>query len=257
MLSKAATRLLRVEDRDYVPLALPTTDLRLFDVLARAGRVLRRYSRLDEVLTVEPATPPVSVTDDEPVVATSGSGQGTAKLGIGLAAVSAVLEAFGGKGDFTIKTEKANRIRYAYTDVTADRVDLVSLDAWLNHADMRTDVRRVADLLAAQRLYVVVATLKARSLKVSFLDENSAAAEIDVAAVQDIAGGNITVSGDRKRTSELVFTGARPLTVAAKAAQLSIDDHGIWVNERYGGFGEIRGLGDGRVFFEHDVLHLA
>jgi hypothetical protein len=255
MLSDAATRLL-LQDRDYVPLAMPTTDLRLLDVLTRTGPVLHRYSRLEQVLMIDPAAPELEVRAGEPVVATGGSNHRAAKLGIGLAAVSQLLQAFGGKADLSITADKAREVRYDYSDVTADRVDLGSLDGWLAHADLRPGVRRAADLLTAQQLYVVVATLKAGSLEVEFLNEGSAGVEVEVAAVQDVIGGNVSVSSESKRSSRLLFAGPAPLTVAAKAAQLRIDDHGIWVNERFAKLGEVRSLGDARTFLHDDALHL-
>jgi hypothetical protein len=255
MLSKAASGL-SLPDRDYVPLALPTTDLQALDVLTRAAKVLRRYSRLDRVLIIDPAATAPLITADQPVVAASGSNHRTAKVGIGLAAVSSILQALGGKAELALKAEHAREVRYTYSDVTSDRVDLVSLDEWLTHADLRPNLRNVADLLTAQSLFVVVATLKAGGLEVELLDENSTGVHLDVAAIQDVVGANVSVSAEHSRTSRLVFSGSQPLVVAAKAAQLRIEDHGIWVNERLARHGEIRTLGNPYEFL-HDVLYLA
>jgi hypothetical protein len=255
MLWKAAAGL-PLQDCDYVPLALPTTDLRPLDVLTGAGRVLRRYSRLDRVLAVDPATPEVEIAADQTVVASSGADDRTARLGIGLGVVSSILEALGGEAGLTVDADRATQVRYAYSSVTSDRVDLVSLDEWLTHADFRPGLRNVADLLTAERLYVVVGILKVGGLEVEFLGEHSAGVDVDVPAIQGVIGGNVTVSTGRTRSSRLVFTGAQPLTIAAKAARLRIDDHGIWVNERLAGHDEIRGFGDGRAFLDDDVLRL-
>jgi hypothetical protein len=66
---------------------------------------------------------------------------------------------------------------------------------------------------------------------------------VDVPVVQELVGADVQVSRSPARTSELTFRGSAPLTIAAKAAQLKVDERGFWVSERPVASGEIRGLG--------------
>ncbi len=245
-------------DLDYLPVAMPTTDVQVLQVLTRAGGALRRYSRLDRVLAVDPDVPAPAIAADQPVADASGSAAQTAKIGIGLNVVSSVIQALGGEAGLNIAADNARQVKFSYTKVVADRVDLASLDGWLTMADLQPNLRNVADLLAAEALYVVVGTLRAGGLDVEFLDENNAGVEVDVPAVQAVLGATVAVSAGSTRSSRLIFTGAQALTVAAKAAQLRFDEHGIWVNEKLRTDGEIRGLGGGRyTFLTGDHVHLA
>ena len=81
-------------DRDYLPVAMPTTDLQVLYVLTRQGGVLRRYSTLTTVLDsdAEPAT----VNRGETVVNAAGNVTRINKVGIGLSVVSAIVKALGG-----------------------------------------------------------------------------------------------------------------------------------------------------------------
>ena len=227
-------------DRDYLPVAMPTSDMAVLHVLTRQRSVLRRYSELNRILR-SGAEEPV-VHRDQPVVDAAGSATRHARLGIGLTVVSGILRALGAEGGLDLGAQRATAVEYGYTNVLSDRVDLATLDKWLADADFVAGLRNITDLLVAESVYVVVATLKTSALTVRLVDERgqNAMAGVDVPAVQAAVGGKVTVSGGGTTSAHLTFRGPVALTVAAKAAQLKVDDGGIWVNERLAG-GEIRG----------------
>jgi hypothetical protein len=243
-------------DRDYLPVALPTTDVGVLQVLTRAGGSLRRYSRLDRVLSAGAGVPAPEIAVDQPVADASGATARTLKIGLGLNVVSSIIEALGGEAGLNVTADQASQVRYHYTKVVSDRVDLASLDGWLAGADLLPNLRNVADLFAAEQLYVVVGALKAGGLEVELLDDDNTGVEVDVPAVQAVLGATVTVSAGSQRSAKLVFTGSQPLTVAVKAAQLRFDEHGIWVNEKLRTSGEIRGLGGDYTFLTGDRLFL-
>src|ERR1700761_9083420 len=108
MFRRAASSFL--PDRHYLPVAMPTSDVQVFDVLTRArDGSLDRYSRLDEVLAVPSAS--VRVHRDQPVVDTSGASGTTAKLGLGLNVVSSLIQALGGDAGLDIQGSDANGVR--------------------------------------------------------------------------------------------------------------------------------------------------
>jgi hypothetical protein len=232
-------------DRDYLPVALPTEDVSVFQVLTRTGGGdLSRYSTLDKILEVPPGTTRPHVERDQAVVNTSGSTHQTATLGLGLNVVSSIIQALGGDAGLNIRAENANGVRYSYSKVVSDRVDLASLDDWLGVADMRLGLRNAAGLLAAGQIFVVVGVLRAKALEVELTRDGKVGVDLEVKAVQDIVGGTVTVSADSKRSSRLTFTGKTTLTVAAKAARLNLAPDGIWINERMRSKGLIRSLRD-------------
>lgn len=249
-------------DREYLPVALPTDDVHVLQVLTRTGDgSLSRYSRLDRILEVPPGTPEPDVERDRAVVDTSGEADHTAKLGIGLNVVSSIIQALGGEAGLNVRAENANGVRYSYSKVVSDRVDLASMDAWLNAADLRHDLYNAATLLTAGQIFVVVGTLRARALEVEFTHDGTAGVDLDVPALQALIGGTVTVSADSSRSSRLTFTGSTTLTVAAKAARLNLAADRIWINERRHTTGEIRGglAGDAAAysFLAGDEIRLA
>ncbi|MGI5241552.1 hypothetical protein [Dactylosporangium sp. CA-139066] len=241
-------------DRDYLPVAMPTTDVHVLQVLTRDGRALRRYSDLERIV-LGPAAPPV-VARDQAVVDASGKATSRAKLDVGLNVVSSLIRALGGDAGLDVTVERAATVEYGYSGVVADRVDLASLDQWLAAGALAPDLRNAADLIGARDVYVVVGALKARAVEVRLLDEASNGVEVDVPAIQAAVGGKVSVSGGSTRSSRMTFQGENPLTVAAKAAQLRLGAGGLWINERFRTDGEVRTIDEPYQFLGGAELEL-
>jgi hypothetical protein len=240
-------------DGDYLPVAMPTTDVQVLQVLTRQRSVLRRYSELDRVLAPADGAAGPIVASSQPVVNASGMARRSAKIGIGLGIVSEIVKALGAKASLNLSAAGASTVEYGYEEVTSDRVDLASLDGWLAQADFRPGLRNITDLLVAEDVYVIVAALKAQALSITLLDSNQAGVEVDVPIIQAAVGASVSVTAASQRSAHLTFRGDTALTVAAKAAQLRYDEHGFWVNERPVTGAEIRDLsGAGRPIYLDD-----
>lgn len=236
-------------DRDYLPIAMPTTDIQVLQVLTRQGRIMRRYSDLRSVLAAPSDIAAPHTFRNQAVVDTSGMSHRTAKIGFGLSVVATIVKALGGGGDFNVSLAGAAAVHYAYADVYSDRVDLASLDNWLAHADFQPGLRNVTDLLVAEDVYVITAALKAQALCVTFFDKKENEIAVDLPAIQAAVGANISVTGNAMVTSQVTFRSHTPLTVAAKAAQLKFSDDGFWVNERPTSGREIRSMANDSVVY--------
>jgi len=249
-------------DRDYLSATLPTTDLHVLMVLAREKGILRRFSTLPTVLTSKNGPDAIVVTRDEAVVAVQGSSTRKMKIGIGATIVASLVSALGGKAiGAHLATSRAKSIEFGYTDVTADRVDLGSLDLWLAASDFNPRSHSAADLLASENMFVIVGLLKAKGVTVTLLDEHDQSLGFDLPVIDDAVGAQVTASVSGQGNTTLTFSGTQPLAVAAKAAQVKFDaDGGFWVNSHLQAKGEIRGLGGGGVTYltaEHGGLTLS
>jgi hypothetical protein len=219
-------------DRDYLPLALPTSDMDVLWILTRERGAVRRFGALADVLTA--ATPPGEelVRRNAIVVDATGEANRSAKLGLTLSVVNTIITALGGKAGLSLMATGAAKVAYAYTDVRADAVNLVKLDGWLANADLSQASPRVSDMLVAEKIFVVVGALKASGIVVSLLDSADQSVSVDVPTIQNIAGGGVTVEAASGRSNAVTFHGSQALTVAVKAAQLKVDERGFWVSER-------------------------
>jgi hypothetical protein len=236
-------------DADFLAVALPTADLQVLSVLARERDVLRRYSRLTTVLSVDDDVPAgdsqVEVARDQPTADVRRAASQSVKIGVGMNLLASLLQLLGGQRlGIELAAQHAATVNFGYADVVTDRVDLGSLDAWLARADLSRTSRAAADLLAAEAMYVVVGTLKARALTATFLDSADRKLALDVPVIADAVGGTVSVQAADEASTTVTFRGDTALVVAAKAAQIKLDAAGtFWVNDRLMTRGEIRGLG--------------
>jgi hypothetical protein len=219
-------------DRDYLPLALPTSDMDVLWVLTRDRGAVRRFGVLADVLTG--TTPPGEelVRRNAIVVDATGKGNHSEKVGLTLNIVNTILTALGGKAGLSLSDTGASSVDYTYTDVHADTVDIVKLDGWMAQADLSNTSRRVSEMLVAEKVYVVVGALKASGIAVSLLDNASQSVKVDIPTIQNMVGGGVTIDNAGGHSNKITFHGTQSLTVAAKVAQLKVDEQGFWVNER-------------------------
>lgn len=232
-------------DGDYLPVAMPTTDVAVLQVLAGHGGVLRRFSTLDQVLRHDADISRITIKRDEPVANVKGAAKSQAKIGLGVSIVASLIQALGGgQVGAELEATGAKAIKFGYDDVVADRVDMASLDLWLADADFNSKSRAIADLLAAESMYAVVGALKAGAISVTLLDSEGGSVKVDLPTIADAVGGNVSVTSSRESTAALTFTGDQSLVIAAKAARIKTDfEQGFWADDRLATKGEIRGLG--------------
>jgi hypothetical protein len=219
-------------DTDYLPLALPTSDMDVLWVLTREREVIRRFGILGDVLTAPTSPGEELVRRNAVVVDATGKANHSVKLGLTVSVVNTVLTALGGKVGLSLADTGAASVDYTYTDVHGDTVDLVKLDGWLAQADLAHTSPRVSDLLVAEKIYVVVGALKASGISVSLLDNSNQSVDVDIPTIQNLVGGSIKIDAASGRSNTITFHGTQSLTVAAKVAQLKVDERGFWVSER-------------------------
>jgi hypothetical protein len=238
-------------------MALPTAGFDVLWILTRNGGTLRRFGILADVLISRDLLAADAVRRDEITGNAAGTASKSAKAGLSLGIVNTILTALGGNAGLDLSATGAHSIEYSYTDVTTDIVNLARLDAWLSGADLAPGAGRVADLLMAERLYLVVASLKAAGCTSKMRDAKGVDLKLDVPTVQQLVGGGITVSGSSTQANAITFRGSVPLTIAAKVAQLKVDERGFWINEEPVSDGEIRALSPGVEYLTGDEIRLS
>ncbi|BAL89236.1 hypothetical protein AMIS_40160 [Actinoplanes missouriensis 431] len=240
-------------DGDFLPVAMPTTGLRALQVLIRTGQVLRRYGELESVLTGGQREAAPRVLADERTVDVHGTATRRTQLGVGLGIVSAIIQALGGEANLSLGSTTATAVEFVYSDMAVDRVDLSTLDLWLTGARFHPRLRNLAELLVADHVYVVVAVLKAKAVRMRLLDDRSYDVAVDVPAIQALLGASVTVESSRGSDTWLTISGSQSITVAAKAAQMHVDESGFWVSELPRTSGEIRSITGAQFLTGHEL----
>ena len=158
-------------DRDYLPLALPTSDMDVLWVSRASGGPYADLALWPMCSRRPPRRRRLSLSRRNAIVVdATGEANRSAKLGLTLSVVNTIITALGGKAGLSLTPAGAAKVAYAYTDVRADTVNLVKLDGWLAKADLNHASPRVTDMLIAEKIFVVVGALKASGIVVSLFD---------------------------------------------------------------------------------------
>lgn len=230
-------------NQDYLPLALPSTDLDVLWLLTQDGGALRRFGALTDVLGGQPALGADAISRGAAVAPSRGTTSNSFKHGLSFGVINSILKAFGATGEVNLSVAGGRDVEFDYVDVTCDEVRLASLDSWLGGASLVSASGRVADLLVAERLFVVLGVLRAGGLAVKLSSDSKVEASLDVPALQQALGAGVTMKHTAERAGEIVFSGSTPLVIAAKSAQLKLEPYGFWVAEKPQTRGEVRELG--------------
>ena len=228
-------------DRDYLPLAMPSAGVDVLDVLSLAGGALHRYSSLGSVLLCDENVPFPKPGRDVSVASAEGFSRRRAKLGIGLSVTSQILRALGSSARVKMDAKGVSAVEYAYSDVTTRAIDIADLDKWLASADFDPSLRVSSDLLAAERLYVITAVLRARALTVTFLDDKDCAVALDISTIIDSADATSVLNVNVESKGSVTFSGRKALCVAVKACRIGMDSHGFFIGTTPRNRGEVRG----------------
>jgi hypothetical protein len=215
----------------YCVVRLPRADLEPLQLLLRAGDDLERLGHLSSVLVPGPHVGLPRVSRNRPAASISGRRTGSLDVGVGLSLLGGVVAAMGGSQIGLDDTYRAaHTITFEFRDVMEDSVELVDLDQYLADARVNRQSAHVETLLDADRLYVTTAVVKSRSLTVEARDEDGTAVSVHVPALQQLAGGQVSVSLAGDNSSAIVYAGTTPLGFGFRAVRLFYEDG------RYGAF---------------------
>lgn len=209
----------------YCVVRLPLADLDPLQLLLRSGADLERIGRVSALLAPGPHASLPRVARGRPTATISGRRTGELDAAVGLSLLGGVVAAMGGSQIGLDETYRSARtVTFEFRDVTEDSVEVVALDKYLADAHVNRMSACAGALLDADRLYATTAVIRSRSLAIEARDERGASVSLEVPALQEVAGGRVTVSQSGGGSSAVVYTGAAPLAFGFRAVRLFYDD---------------------------------
>jgi hypothetical protein len=209
----------------YNIIRLPKADVKPLQIMTRQGKDLDRLGDLATLLVAgENITLPTAI-ENEPSANISGQRTSDLKAGIGLSILGTIIGAMGGsKLGLDVKYKQAKTIAFEFSDVLGDRVEIARLDQYLADADVSPFSRYVAELLEADEVYVITATLKSKKFAVEAKRSDGVSLDVSIPEIQGVVGGSVAVSGQSDVTSRVSYEGSVPLVFGFQAVRLYYDD---------------------------------
>jgi hypothetical protein len=208
----------------YNVVRIPKGDIHPLQMLTKQNGVLKQLGDVASVFAPG-GTPVPKIKRNSPVADISGNQTSDLSVGIGLSILGNIIGAMGGsKLGLEAKFEKAKTLSFEFLDVVEDSVAIAMLDKFLGDADVNAAGRYVSQLLEADEVYVITATIKTNKFNVEGKQKNKTAVTVQVPEIKEIIGGNIDVGKKAAKSSKITFQGKISLVFGFQAVQLIYED---------------------------------
>jgi hypothetical protein len=203
----------------------PSAGFRPLGLLGRQNKATLQLGPLNLLITNPPGPLP-AITSDVPAADINGQTSSKLSIGIGINILGTLIGAMGGGNlGANLNFTNAQQVEFSYTDVTNDSAVPLEVGNYLRSAAVDAGNLILEQyVLGNGELFLITKIAKSKKFSIKFEKSNGVDAKVDVPAIQQIAGGKITVgaSGDSKST--LSFEGATPLRFAFQCFQVGVVD---------------------------------
>lgn len=156
------------------------------------------------------------------------NGQKTDQLQVtfGLKILSSTLAAFGATVPaLDVAYSRARTVQFSYTNVTSTVVPPLEAGNYLASGALNTENPVVRHYFTDEdpQAFLIVDVLKSDSLTVTATDEHGVDISLDVPAIQQLVGANVSVKPSGSSTSTLTYTGPLPVTFGFIVDEIEYD----------------------------------
>jgi len=208
----------------YSVVRIPRKNVNPLDLIGRDHDRMR-LGTLDQLLKNPGAALP-KVAMDELMANISGKSTQKLKIGIGVNILGDILNALAGS-TLGIKSayEKAKTVEFQFKDVLKDSVEPLAVGKYLRDAEVDVDnpvLKRY--VLGRGQLFLVVETIKSKSITVKAEGSSGASIDLDVPAINGIASGKLDADTSKASSGEVTYTGQEPLVFGFKSMRVIVKD---------------------------------
>ncbi len=204
----------------YSVIRLPKDDITPSLLLAKEGKSLTRLGALTDLFK-EGASPAPVVARDGQAANLDGGVTANLSVGLGVSVLGNFIKAMGGSNvGLEAQYQNAKAVEFKFDDIKSDTIEIIALDKFLTGAEVDNTSRHVAELLEADQLYVLTATLKCKAFSVKAEGSSGGGVELDVSAIQGAVGGKVKVAAASAGKSMVTYRGDKPLVFGFQAVQL-------------------------------------
>ena len=190
--------------------------------MSKNGDNLDRLGAVTKLLTPGENIPPPTIIADTPAANINGLRTSSMKIGVGLSFLGTIIGAMGGNLGVEAQYQQAKSAVFEFQSVFEDKIDVVELDQYLGDSDINPASVFVRQLLDADKLYIITATIKSNKFTFDAKKSDGTDLKVDMPVIQQIVGGNVKIGGESAVSSKLTYEGKIPLIIGFQAVQPSM-----------------------------------
>lgn len=234
-----------LKDFRYNVVRLPRTNIKPLQILQKEGNDLIFLGNASNLFTAG-ATPPPQISPDDPAGFINGQRSRDLKISVGLNILGGIIGAMGGsKLGLTAKYNQASTASFEFADVQVNNINTIELTQYLTGAKINANVGPPAQLLEADKLYIITSTVKSKKFTMEAKKSSGEALDVDVPVIQQAVGGSVGVSKASSSSSKVTYEGPTPLVFGFQAIRLIFDKGVFKTFEQFkADAGALKGLDD-------------
>lgn len=215
-----------IKSKGYNVVRLPRVDMAPTNLLVANGKVLQRLGDLLSVFVPDSDGPqPPAISPDRPGPNIAGTKSAEIGLDIGLNILGGLISALGGSQvGINFAYKKASSVQFEFGSTLENSAQLAQIDAFLASASINQYARAVAQMLEADKVFVITSTLKSATLNVTAKGSGNTGLGLDIPVIQNAVGGNLKVTSASSDNSVVTYQGSVPLVFGFQAVQLVFDN---------------------------------
>jgi hypothetical protein len=208
----------------YSVLRLPRRDFQPLQILASQGKDLVPLGDLATVMVGDGTIPLPTVRPNVEAATINGQRSSDLSVGVGLNILGGVIGAMGG-GNLGLDASYSNAksVAFEFSNVLMDDIAIAKLDQFLATADINRASKHVSELLDADDIYVITATIKSAKFTISAKQKSGTNLAVDVPTIQGVVGGKVKVTAGSEATGLISYEGTEPLVFGFQAVRLFYD----------------------------------
>lgn len=211
----------------FLPLRLPRSDVHPLQLLTQNGKDLNLLGDLSHAMITKGYVMPGVVGDVDIAGRLKGRQSARVTLSVGLSLLGNILRGLTGKQlDVSAGYRGAKTLSFEFADVTAEKVDIVQLDQFLNCSDIHPASRHIADLLIDDKVGVITAAIRCKKFVIESQGENGKSFTIDVDAIKDVTKQDVSIESSSGSDTRLAYEGKSPVTFGIQVVRLFFDKDG-------------------------------
>ncbi|MGB8425384.1 MAG: hypothetical protein WCD88_06350 [Desulfobacterales bacterium] len=206
----------------YNVIRVPQQGIEPLQLIGRQKKMVSVLGPLNLLVTNPPGELP-PITRNQAAADINGRTSSRLSLGLGATILGNIIGAMGGNLGVNVDYTDAKGIRFVFQDVLADSLVPLEVGNYLRACEVDAGNLILKEyVLGNGELFLVTKTIKSDTITVTYDRDKEAAVKVDVPALQEIVGGNVSVRSKGGTVNTVTYKGRQKLPFGFQCLEVGV-----------------------------------
>lgn len=206
----------------YNVIRVPQQGIEPLQLIGRQKKMVSVLGPLNLLVTNPPGELP-PITRNQAAADINGRSSSRLSLGLGATILGNIIGAMGGNLGVNVDYTDAKGIRFVFQDVLADSLVPLEVGNYLRACEVDAGNLILKEyVLGNGELFLVTKTIKSDTITVTYDRDKEAAVKVDVPALQEIVGGNVSVRSKGGTVNTVTYKGRQKLPFGFQCLEVGV-----------------------------------